>query len=253
MTSIKLPYVQAFTARGRRFYYFRKPGSARIRLPGLPGSEEFMAAYQAALADSSAVEIGASRTMPGTLNALIIAYYKSAEYLHVLSPATQKYRRNIIERFRAPRGDRPVKLLEQRHVAAILEHIKKPHARKSWLKAIRGLMKFAVQIGMIAKDPTIGIQLIKLPKRDGHKTRSEAYIEAYRSKQPPGPRPRLALELRLGTVQRRGDVVRMGPQHVRDGKLRVTQRKTGVALAPPLLPELREAIAATPSDHLTFL
>ena len=102
--------------------------------------------------------------MPGTLNTLIVAYYKSAEYLHVLSPATQKYRRNIIERFRAPRGDRPVKLLEQRHVAAILEHIKKPHARKSWLKAIRGLMKYAVQIGRLPRIRRSAFSLSSWPR-----------------------------------------------------------------------------------------
>jgi|SRR5215831_18999854 len=253
MTLIKLTYVQAFTARGRRFYYFRKPGLARVRLPGIPGSDEFMAAYQAALAESPRIEIGASRTVAGTLNALIVAYYASAEFTHVLSPATQKYRRNIIERFRAPRGDRPVKLVEQRHVVAILEHIKKPHARKSWLKAIRGLMKYAVQVGMIASDPTRDIKLAKLPKSDGHKTWGEPQIEAFRTKHPLGTRPRLALELLLNTVQRRGDVVRMGRQHVRDGKLEVKQRKTGVALTLPVLPELAEAIVATPSEHLTFL
>jgi integrase len=253
MTLIKLRYVQSFTARGRRFYYFRKPGSARIRLPGFPGSDEFMAAYRAALADMPRIEIGARRTIAGTVNALCVSYYGSAEFNHVLSQATQKYRRNIIERFRAPRGDRPVRLLEQRHVVAILEQLKKPHARKSWLKAIRGLMKYAVQIGMIADDPTRDVSLAKLPKSDGHKTWGEPEIEAFRAKHALGTRARLALELLLGTVQRRGDVVRMGRQHIRNGELEVKQRKTGVSLTLPVLPELAAVIAATPSKHLTFL
>jgi integrase len=253
MTSIKLPYVQAFTARGQRYYYFRKPGMERIRLPGLPGSAEFMTAYQEALAASPRIEIGAARTIPGTLNALIVSYYSSAEFTDVLSKATQNYRRNIIERFRAPRGDRPVKLLEQRHVVAILGQIKLPHARKSWLKAIRGLMKYAVQIGMIEADPTRDIKVAKPPKSDGHKTWGEEHIEAFRAKYPLGSRARLALELLLNTVQRRGDVVRMGRQHIRNGSLEVKQRKTGVALKLPVLPELAAAIAAMPNEHLTFL
>jgi integrase len=253
MTSTKLPFIQAFTARGRRFHYFRHPGSARIRLPGPPGSDEFMQAYQAALADAPRVEIGASRTKPGTVNALIVAYYGSAEFNHVLLPATRNYRRNIIERFRAPRGDRPVKLLEHRHVVAILEQIKKPHARKSWLKALRGLKKYAVQIGMIAADPTRDIRIARPPKSEGHKTWGELEIAAFRAKHPLGSRARLALELLLNTGQRRGDVARMGRQHIHGGKLSVRQSKTGVSLKIPVRPELAEAIDAAPSEHLTFL
>ena len=48
MTKIRLRFVQAFTALGKPYYYFRKPGCPRVKLPGLPGSEAFMAAYQAA-------------------------------------------------------------------------------------------------------------------------------------------------------------------------------------------------------------
>ena len=49
---MKMPkYTQAFTDRhGRPRFYFRRKGFARIRLPGLPWSPEFMAAYQAAMA-----------------------------------------------------------------------------------------------------------------------------------------------------------------------------------------------------------
>jgi hypothetical protein len=154
MTLVKLQYVQAFMARGRRFHYFRKPGAKRVRLPGLPGSTEFMEAYQLALADAPApIEIGESRTKP-----LIVAYYKSAEFLHVLSAKTQATRRGILERFRATRGDRPLKLLEPKHLAGILDAIGKPHVRRAWFKTIRGLMKYAVQIGMINVDPTRDIR-----------------------------------------------------------------------------------------------
>jgi hypothetical protein len=92
MTLIKLKYVQTFTARGRRFYYFRRPGSPRIRLPGVPGSHEFMKAYEAALDDGPRLEVGSSRTRPGTLNALTVAYYGSIDFTG-LGAATQRFRR----------------------------------------------------------------------------------------------------------------------------------------------------------------
>jgi hypothetical protein len=40
---------------------------------------------------------------------------------------------------------------------------------------------------------------------------------------------------------------------VTEGVLHVTQQKTGKTLALPVRPELRAAIDATPSEHLTFL
>ena len=48
MSRLKLKYVQAFVNRetGRPFYYFRRRGYPRVRLPGLAGSAEFMQVYQ---------------------------------------------------------------------------------------------------------------------------------------------------------------------------------------------------------------
>ena len=67
----RLRYVQAFVDRktGAVFRYFRRPGYPRVRLPGLPGSADFMAAYQAAL-DAQHYEVGATkRSKPGSLSA----------------------------------------------------------------------------------------------------------------------------------------------------------------------------------------
>jgi hypothetical protein len=41
------------------------------------GTEAFMAAYHEALAGEARVEIGASRTQPGTVSAAIVGYYGS--------------------------------------------------------------------------------------------------------------------------------------------------------------------------------
>jgi hypothetical protein len=40
------------------------------------------------------------------------------------------------------------------------------------------------------------------------------------------------------TAQQRGDVIRIGRQHIRDGVLTVRQQKTGVTLAIPVHPDL---------------
>jgi hypothetical protein len=175
MTRIRMAFVQEFVARGKVYYYFRKPG-VRIRLPGLPGSAEFMGAYQAALDAEPRIEIGAGRTIPGTISALVVAYYGSTDFGD-LGPATQQYRRWLIEKFRDAFGKHPVKLLEAKHIGSMLTRIEKLHMRKQWLKMLRGLMRYAICIGMRADDPTIGFK-IKQRQSDGIPTWGETEIEA---------------------------------------------------------------------------
>jgi hypothetical protein len=70
----RYPFVQHFTDRnGRARLYFRKPGFPRIPLTGPYGGPEFLVAYYAALAGNPD-EIGSSRTIPRSMNALVVAY-----------------------------------------------------------------------------------------------------------------------------------------------------------------------------------
>jgi integrase len=249
MTHIRLKYVQAFVDRktGAVFRYFRRPGFPRVRLPGLPGSPEFNRAYEDALAGAPA-EIGAKRTRPGTVNAALAGYYQSLEW-RSLSAGTQAHRRSILERFRAAHGDKPIALLPQKFIVLTLSSLP-PFAARNWLKALRALLQFAVTRCLRQDDPTQGI---KLPpaKSDGIYTWTEDDIAAFEASHAIGTR--LALGLLLFTAQRRGDVIRMGPQHIRDGVLTVRQQKTSTTLAIPVHSDLRAILDATPCEHLTFL
>jgi len=149
MTKIRLAYIQEFRDRhGRVRRYFRRPGSPRIALLGLPGSDEFMEAYKAALAgyDLPRRDIGAARSVPGSVSAAIAAYYSDSSFRDALAPITQQNRRAILERFREEHGDKRIASLERKHIAALLG-AKKPFAARNWLKTIRGLMQFATACG----------------------------------------------------------------------------------------------------------
>jgi hypothetical protein len=258
MARIKLKYVNAFANRRRKNervrYYFRRRGFKAIPLPGLPGSEEFMTAYQMALAaipDQERPEIGASRTEPGTINALVISYYRCAEWTN-LADETRSARRRTIEKFRAKHGSKRVQLLRREHIVKMVAEITRPIAKRSWLKAIRGLLKHAVPT-MRKDDPTEGMASIKLPKTKGHHTWTDDEIERYRAYWPYGTQQRLVMEFALETVSRRGEVVRLGPQHARNGRIRIDRTHGSEDVDIPISPELQAACDAMPKQHLTYI
>ena len=251
----KLLYVHSPCERhGKVRHYFRKPGVKRVRLPGAIGSPEFLAAYQTALAGESAprVEIGVTRSKPGSVAAAVATYYQSISF-GSLGPATKQVRRRILDRFRDEWGGNRLDTLQPQRVAQfVAAKIETPHAAKHFLMALRAMMSVAIAAGLRPDDPTVGIR-IKVPKSLGFRTWSEKDITQFEAAHPIGTRARLAFGLLLYTGQRRSDVIRMGRQHVRDGHIVVRQQKTGAALEIPLHPYLTEILAAHVADHLTFL
>jgi integrase len=115
-------------------------------------------------------------------------------------------------------------------------------------------MAFSLADGLIDSDPTIGTKLDRITDTGGFKTWTDEHIAVYRKQHPLGTRARLALELLYGTMQRRGDVVLLGRQHIHHGTISLRQQKTGAQVDIPVLPELDAAINAMPKvEHLTFL
>ena len=187
-----------------------------------------MAAYQAALAGETAprIEIGAVRCKPGSAAAAVALYFGSLAFAS-LAPETQRQRRRILEHFREAYGDMPFARLERRHVETMLADklAAGPHACRNFLKVLRGLIATAMPAGLIGYDPTLGIRNPKLRATGGFKTWSEEEIAQFEAIHPIVSRARLAFGLLLYTGQRRGDVIRMGRQHVRAGFLQVRQEK----------------------------
>lgn len=254
MKSLKTPrleFIKEYRDRhGRLRRYFRRRGQPDIALPGKPNSPEFIDAYNAARASLHAHAIGADRSAPGSVSGAIGAYYTYNGFLG-LAAGTQRARRGILEQFRREHGDKPLRLMTRGHLTKILGD-KKPFAARNWLMALRGLMQFAVEAGIRADDPTAGIDPARAKQGNIH-TWTEAEIAQFEACHPLGSRARLAMALLLYTAQRRSDVIRMGPQHVRDGVLTLRQQKTGTPLAIPVHPELARVIAASPCGNLAFL
>ena len=100
---------------------------------------------------------------------------------------------------------------------------------------------------------TIGIKMLKKIRSGGFHCWTDEELEIFERHWPIGTRERLAFALLLYSFQRRGDVIRLGRQHVAQGCLAIVQHKTKAKLTIPVHPDLQRIIDATPSGNLTFL
>jgi integrase len=240
---------------GKRRVRFRRRGVS-VYLTGIPWSEDFMRQYAAALEreQDQRAQIGAAkRTLPGSFSALCVSYYNSPEFLG-LAESTQGVRRNILERFRREHGHRPLKDLKAVHIRTILGAMStRPESANGLLKVLRVVLGHGVAIGLLAANAALGVKPYRSRNAEGFHTWTEAEIAQFQVAHPLGTRAGLAMALALYTAQRRSDVIRLGWQHVKDGRIAVRQQKTSVALAIPIHPELERALAALPKTNMTFL
>jgi integrase len=109
---------------------------------------------------------------------------------------------------------------------------------------LRRLFSYAVTIGQRRDNPFNGVPKYKIGT---HHTWTDAELDAYEKRWPPGTRERLAFDVLLYTAQRVGDVVRMQRAAIRNGVITVAQQKTGAEVFVPLHPALVRSIKAGPS------
>jgi integrase len=247
------PHVHGYIDQhGKPKFYYRVVGRPKVRLPGLPWSVEFMAAYdQAKSGQGTPPEIGAKRTVAGTVSAGLVSYYQSSAFTG-LAKSSQNMRRAELERFRSDHGDKRLQGMHKTALQNILNS-KTPAAQRNWKKAMRGFLDHCLALDMIKVDPLAGSKLAKM-KTIGHHPWEASECEQFEAHHAVGTRARLAYELLLQAGQSKCDVVRMGRQHIRKGMMTMRRQKTGVPFNVEITPRLKEAIDTMPaSNHLTFL
>ena len=212
-----------------------------------------MEAYQSALDTVTGPSKGAGveRTLPGSISALCVSYYRSSRFTGI-GPKTQHKYRLVIDKFRAVHGNLPVSGLEYRHIVKLLDQQEKDEY--SLRRVLRILLTHALEHGWRKDHPMTGM---RRPRKTGEGFRpwTEGDIARFEAHWPTGTRQRLALHLLLYTAQRRSDVVTMGRQHVKDGRIAVAQAKSGgrTKLWIPIHQTLQAEIDQAPRDQLTFV
>jgi site-specific recombinase XerD len=249
MTTIRLSYVNTYADRhGRVRHYFRKRGHKAVPLPGIPGSAEFMAAYQDALGEQAPK---VARQGAGSVGALICEYLNSPAFTDLAASSKRMYRA-VLDRFGALHGHRMVHDMPRGKVAAYVYGIgvERPAMANVTKAVLHKLLAHAVRSGYRTDNPVVEIDRYKSGTRH---TWTEAELAAFERRWPLGTRERLAYALLLYTGQRVGDVAKLRRADVSGGAVAVVQQKTGTALSIPIHPELLAAMKAGPSNGLTLI
>jgi integrase len=244
------PFLHRETSRhGRAIWYFRRGKATRVRLPDEFGSVEFWSAYEAAAKGARPQRQGHAQ---GSF-AWGIASYRQSQAWTALSPATQRQRINIFRNLEKKLGASKLRDWKRGDIVAGRDaRAATPAASGMFIKALRGLFAWALDAGHVSLNPTEGVKVVSVAT-EGFAVWTDEDVAAYRARWPLGTHQRVALEVLRETGLRRGDAVRVGPVHVRDGVIRILTEKTGERVSIAVTETLASAVAAGPTGALTFI
>lgn len=246
------PHLHRETTRhGATVWYVRIGKGSRIRLRAPYGSAEFSAEYRAAMSGEAPQQAALART--GSLRWLVERYYETAQWKAKALATRHKYELILDKMSDGDAGKVAAAGVKPEHIERGLNNrAATPFQANNFLKAVRGLFRWATKAGHIDTDPSAGVEAIKV-KTSGFHAWTEDEIDAFEAHWKVGTRERLAMALFLYSGLRRGDVASLGRQHIRDGVIRIKTEKTDTELWLPILPELQSVLDATPIKGLALI
>jgi integrase len=241
------------TQHGRTVWYVRIGKGPRIRVRSAFGTAEFDTEYQAAIAGLPARQSTKDGISTGTLAWLVERYRETGAWTS-LSLATRRQRENILEHVLKSAGHEPTTKITSASIMVGRDRRSgTPAQSRNFLDAMRGLFRWAVKATLVNLDPTAGVDNPPRPKTDGFAVWSDDDIAAYEKRWPIGTRQRVWLDVLVYTGLRRGDAVRFGRQHIRNGVGTIKTEKTDTVVTLPILPVLSKTLEAGPCGDLTFI
>jgi integrase len=243
------PYLsREVTRHGTAVWYVRRNGK-RIRLGAEFGTPEFDAEYQAAMAGAVTSKRAAAA---GTL-AWLIDRYREAHAWTSLSTVTRQQRERFLKHILESAGSKPIAAITTAAIKAGCERRSNtPAQARHFLETLRGLFRWAHQAQLVKVNPTADVKMLR-ERNSGYRPWTEDDVLAYQGRWPMGTRQRVWLDVLLYTGLRRGDAVRFGRQHVRDGVMAIKTEKTDTPVTLPILPALSNTLSAGPCGDLAFI
>jgi integrase len=221
-------------------YYWAWKGGPLLR--GKPGTPEFVASYNEAVAKKVAPPLG-------TLLALLFRFQESAEFQFGISPRTRRDYIKQIKRIEHAFGDFPIKALDDPRSRSVFLEWRDRLARTSLRQAdyaygtLARVLSWANDRGLIAKNPCAKGSKLYHGTRV-HKIWNDEDVARFLRIAP--PYLRLAMLLAINTGQRQGDLLRL-PWSSYDGKvIKLRQGKTGAYVSIPVADALKDALDLAP-------
>ena len=241
------------TRHGKTVWYVRVARGPRIRIKAPFGTVEFEIEYQAAVTGKTQPR----KTGPtaGSV-AWLIERYRETPAWTSLSMATRRQRENILTQVISSAGSQRYAAITSATIAAGRDRRSQtPFQARHFIDAMRGLFAWAVDARFVKTNPATTVKYPPLKYGEGFPVWSEEDVAAYEAHWPLGTRQRVWIAVLLYTGLRRGDAVRLGKQHIRNGVAVIRTEKSGgkIEVQIPLLPPLLEALEAGPVADLAFI
>jgi integrase len=228
------------------YYYAWKGGPA---LPGAPGSPEFVAAYN----DAVARKVAPPR---GFLLSIMQSYQASPDFQD-LADSTRRSYVPLIKRIEKAFGDFPLAALTDRRTRGVFmawrDRVAIESGRRqadyAWTVLAR-VISWGLDRGLVAANPCErGGRLYRASRSD--RIWTDADEATFLAKAP--KHLHLPLILALWTGQRQGDLLRLPWSAYDGGHIRLRQGKTGARVVIPVGAPLKAALDATPKRSTLIL
>jgi integrase len=223
---------------GGRIYYYHRP--TKTRLPGKPGSPEFMAAYNKCIEPPA-------KGLPGTFRALADQYRRSPEFKD-LAPRTKQDYRKVLDYLDKPMGAQTADDVTSASLLILRDRIAE---KRNWrfanycLAVISVVFSTGLLRGKCKANPAIGVPKLKRPKSAPAKNRpwTDDELEAVLAGAPHAVA--LAVAISAYTALRQGDVLTLPWGAYQDGAIDTNQGKTGDPVWVPVHGRLRAILDGT--------
>jgi integrase len=244
---VKLPYLKCYERRGKLYFYYRR-GKHPIRIKGDLSHPGFLEEYERIHASFESTSASQEGHAAGTIAAVITEYKESQDYKS-LSVSSRRNYLMYLDRIQEEFGRFSILALTRR--VALKKRNKlahQPSVANHYMAVLRKLFSFALDMGYVEFNPVLKP---KKMKTGTYEPWPDEELEKFRKAAP--AHMVLALMLGLYTGQRRGDLVCLTWNQIKDGGLELVQQKTGARLWIPMHRALQATVAIQTKKAVTIL